>query len=282
MQSRSLCARSFDPRGGFSLVELSIVVAILSVVATLGLEVAASFVNRTAYSATQEAVSAADTALKQFATVYGRLPCPAKQVIGPLDATLQYGREDCAIGIFPGTGIGGGVIGGALPFRTLNLPMSASLDGFGNKLQYYVTFNLTQAGAGPNQFGDSPAGIEVRTGNLGQPCITNCSVLADPVAVPSTGAAYVIFSHGADKRGAHARNGTLQLPCVPTPPDQYESRVDSQNCAAAQLPFVPTLKAGGSVISIPLNVVYDSRFNTGSIYDNYFDDVIVWHTKGQL
>ena len=137
---------------GFSLVELSIVVAILSVVATMGLEAAANFVNRSAGSLTRERLTVVDDALLRFFRIYGRLPCPAVLTTPPTNTA--YGQEDCTNPtLVNNTGPGGGVLIGALPFRTLNLPMSYSLEGFNDKLNYAVTVNFTSAGKGAGQFG---------------------------------------------------------------------------------------------------------------------------------
>jgi len=80
-------------RRGFSLLELSIVIAIISVVAVMGLEMAAAFLSRTAYQNTQDAANTVDAALVKYRTVYGRLPCPARLNLPITD--VNYGKEDC-------------------------------------------------------------------------------------------------------------------------------------------------------------------------------------------
>ena len=136
---------------GFSLVELSVVVAIISVVATLGLEAAANFVNRTSGAVTRERLAVADEAVARFYKIYGRLPCPASRAVALAAGNTTFGVEDCTIAVWTvdaqyATLIGGGLMAGMLPYRTLNIPMSFALDGFNNKLNYVVTKNLTVAG----------------------------------------------------------------------------------------------------------------------------------------
>ena len=276
---------------GFSLVELSVVVAIISVVATLGLEAAANFVNRTATNLSRERLKVVDDATARFFKVYGRLPCPAVRTTAP--TTNTYGLEDCTIAVLTSTTLGGGLMAGAVPFRTLNLPMSYSLDGFNDKFNYIVTKNLTAAGgtsaAAPvtNRFAtnttpaasstnDGIGGIEVRTGVLEQPCsTTNCEVLADPAAAPPKGAAYFIFSSGADQRGAVSDRGVAMNAC-----NVYasEKRIDTQNCVFGS----NAVRTGMSITNIPYNVFYDNRYNPGLNLVSYFDDVAVWRTKAQL
>jgi prepilin-type N-terminal cleavage/methylation domain-containing protein len=276
-------------RRGFSLLEMSIVIAILAVLVTFGLEVAANFVNRNAGNITRDRLAAVDAAIVQFFRVYGRLPCPA--VITQAPSAAAYGLEDCSIAPW-GTDteypvqIGGGIDYGAVPFRTLNLPMSFSLDGFNNKISYAVTANLTAAGGSATVFNrfasnggtaaqNGVAGIEVRSGILEQPCsTTRCQVLANPST--NTGAAYVLFSNGLDARGAYSLRGSAILACVPAPTTSFNMRVDSQNCQQGVDTNTTTVTA------IPKNVFYDSRFNPGLNRVSYFDDYIVWRSKAQL
>lgn len=264
---------------GFSLVELSIVVAIISVVATLGLEAAANFVNRSANSASRERLKVVDEATAAFFKIYGRLPCPANKTLPPENA--NYGIEDCTIAVISGTSVGGGVMAGAVPFRTINLPVIYSLDGFSSKFNYAVTRNQTSAGLGATQFGNSAnvAGIEVRTGVLEQPCATSkCQVLANPAS--NSGAAYFIFSSGADQRGAVSARGVALKECA-NPAANSDPRVDSQNCTYGNATIKAyLLVAGGG--SIPNNVFYDNRVNAGLNRASYYDDVAIWRPRVQL
>ncbi|MES2984158.1 MAG: prepilin-type N-terminal cleavage/methylation domain-containing protein [Pseudomonadota bacterium] len=286
--------RSRAMKRGFSLVELSVVVSIMSVVSVMGLEGAANFINRTSGAVTKDRLAVVDTAIARFFRIYGRLPCPAARTAAPLGST-SYGLEDCSIGTFAtGTNyaslIGGGLMSGAVPFRTLNLPMSTSLDGFSSKINYVVTKNMTLAGTTTGRFGfydgtnattiaaSGVGGIQIRTGVLAQPCNTgSCNTVADPTTTPPDGAAYIVFSSGSDKRGAYSANGVATTACIPTPTAAHNSRVDSQNCVQG-LPGTNTV----SVSNIPNNVFYDNRYNAGLNLTNYFDDYVIWRKRSQL
>ena len=269
---------SLSCRRGFSLLELSVVIAIMSVVAVMGLEGAATFAGRTTLATTQEKIVTLDDAVRQFFRVYGRLPCPAN-VLRPL-SNIRVGLEDCNLTAVATAKGGGGVLVGSIPYRTLNIPPNAALDGYGSRFIYAVSKNLTVAGITSGTFARvtgaaSAKGlgmIEIRSGRLQQPCSTLCQVLADPAA--GTGAASIIFSSGADKRGSFSRNGDLQRACVPTPTASFDGKIDSQNC----------ISTGGATPSVTIdpNVFYDSRYNTGIQEANYFDDIVVWRSKGQL
>lgn len=291
---------------GFSLVELSIVVAIISIVAVLGLETAANFVNRTNGAVTKERMRVIDDAIVRFSKIYGRLPCPANRTLNPT-VSDQAGLEDCTIAAITaaspqgGSNTGGGLLFGAVPYRALNLPIGLSLDGFDSKINYAVTRNLTRAGTASGQFGfyngasgvtnatiasNSGIGnIEIRSGILDGPCNTTskCQIVTQPTttfsAPPnptlSNGAAYIIFSNGADRRGAVSMRGTPLANCVTTTGSDGR-RVDAQNCKNVNIG--PAL----SINTIPGNVFYDARFNSGLNLNNYFDDFVIWRTKAQL
>lgn len=276
----------------FSLVELSVVLAILAVVATFGLEGAANFINRANAQVSRDNVTLVDEALKNYFRVWGRLPCPASLNLAP--SSTSYGLENCSIAVASGTGAfgGGGIIVGAVPFRQLNLPMSISLDGWTNKINYAVTKNLTVAGTGAGQFGktytaaaiastDGIGGIEVRTGILEEPCVTaKCQVVTNPIYDASdnlipAGAAYVVFSTGPDQRGAYSDRGVQRRKCAATGTSE-EQRVDAKNCIN-----IDTTSTTNPVI--PDNFVfYDGRFNNGLSTTYYFDDIVAWRTRAQL
>jgi prepilin-type N-terminal cleavage/methylation domain-containing protein len=292
----------YPPKRAFSLVELSVVVAIISVVAALGLEAAANFVNRTATSVSRDRLKMVDEAVANFFKVYGRLPCPA--ILNENPTATTYGQENCAASatafpagtgagggsnVLTGTTIGGGLMAGGVPFRNLNLPMMYAVDGFNSKFSYVVTRNLTVAGGNATttgRFGSTGGtsatngigGIEIRSGILHATCTgagINCQKVADPAATPPNGAAYIIISHGADQRGARSDRGAQLRTCTIY---ANERRVDTQNCVFGD----NAVRTGMFVTTIPYNVFYDNRYNAGLNLTSYFDDVVVWRPKAKL
>lgn len=255
-------------RTAFSLLELSIVLVIVSVVAVLGLEVANQFVARRAYVETQAKLARIDQAIVDFRRIHGRLPCIAD--------TASNGMEYSSC---TNTGLTSTVITGTVPYVALNLSFDDVVDSYGNLINYAVSRRLTlDATTSPaNNFNDSTAMIEIRTGRLQNPCSTTCSVLADPTASPATGAAYAVFSNGYDRRGGRNRVGTVAVACFSAVGD---TRIDSQNCWRTTGTSLTIFAALTAVQKEAL--FYDSRYNAGSQTTNYFDDIIVWRTKGRL
>lgn len=329
---------------------MSVVIAIVSIVAVMGLEATSLYLGRTAYTSTRDKLAVIDQALRNYYRVTGRLPCPANRTLAEsYSASSTYGFEDCAptssiftggvvtVGIkaggtgysgttttFNNTSTGGsgavasytqsgGIVNtvtvttagsgyyrqptitansggsgaalvagtnaiyfGSVPTVELGLPVSAGLDGYGNRISYVVTQGLTNA----YSFNGTNANIEVRSGLLQQPCSGSCNILGSPAT--NNGAAFFLFSSGADKRGATTRAGAVGISCLTSATTSYDQAIDSQNCAGIE-GVGATIQAGiGAASIIPYNVFYDSRFNTGNVETNKFDDIVLWRTKGQL
>ena len=255
---------------GFSLVELSVVVAIIAVIAVMGLDTIATFVGRTAYQSTQDKMAVIKVALAKHRYVYGYLPCPADPNASPISA--GYGKESrsASLGcnnagalnstLSSGNITNNSILFGDLPVRDLELPLSYMKDGYGSRLRYVVVSGLTTA----NNFASTADGIVIRTGQLESTCATVCQDVS--------AASYVVLSFGADKRGSSGG-----LPCVPS--SSYANMIDSANCqfnSGASPSYsitTPTITPG---------IFYDSRYSTGSVAANHDDDIILWQSKGQL
>ncbi len=267
----SIRAKADCRHQGFSLVELSVVCAIMAVVIVMGLDGIAMFVNRTAYQTTQDKLVVIKKALAKHRYVYGYLPCPANMGVNYTNST--YGKETrdgtgaCnSSNALTNTLVGGAVtkdsiLFGDVPVRDLELPLSYMKDGYNDKLRYVVVSGFTSSDA--STYTSTSNGIIIRTGQLESTCSTVCQDIAT--------AAYVVLSFGADKRGAV--NGP---PCAM---GNYYAMIDSANCQfnAGSAPSYsitsPTILPG---------IFYDSRYNAGTNTVSHDDDVIIWQTKGQL
>lgn len=247
--------------GGFSLVELSIVMAIVATIATFGLEGAATFLDHSAQEVTKERLALIDEALLKYRKVNGRLPCPAGRMVGINDASSQngYGKEYCnSLLDISSTSL----MQGAVPIRDLNLPLDYAIDGYGSKFNYIVTSGLTNA----STFSRTGDGISVRTGKLDSACTTNCQTMGT--------AAYLIFSPGYDRRGGVSVRGAVTKNCISSTKD--DTKIDAQNCV------YQGSTTAMAVPNITGDVFYDSRMSRGFVENNYFDDIVVWHSRNQL
>lgn len=235
----------------FTLVELSIVIIILSLLTAGGLAVGASMVERQSYIDTRKTIEQLDQSVRDYYQVWGRLPCVARMDLAP--GTTDFGLElEPLNGCVAGTPTGGAnaslriVIGGQavrigmVPVRSLGLTDAAASDKYGNRILYAVTEGLTNS-----NFASTTGAIPIRDG-------ANNDII--------TNAAYVLISHGRDRRGGRQYSGTGAVPiaCGST------TKLDTQNCDWADAIF------------------RDAPFNNGSQDAFFFDDLIRWTPKSHI
>lgn len=136
---------------GFSLLELAVVIAIISLIAGAGMGMARGALQAADRISTQEKLAAIQLALDSHAKTYGYLPCPAARTLRP-NADPTFGVENRNASV-PGnntcTAVGsGGIVSissiyiGGVPVRTLGLPDNYASDAWGNKLTYAVSANM--------------------------------------------------------------------------------------------------------------------------------------------
>ncbi|MGE3714562.1 MAG: type II secretion system protein [Alphaproteobacteria bacterium] len=138
-----------SPRNkGFSLLELSIVIIVVALVAGMGFSATLGLLETAKYKATEEKMNAIEEALMAFRTRYNRLPCPAFRADAVSNATYGYSMTDPGICGSAGEARAGDYsMPGAVPARTLGLPDSYMYDGWGRRFDYMVDVNATQVDA---------------------------------------------------------------------------------------------------------------------------------------
>lgn len=249
---------------GFSLLELSVVLAIVAVVLVFGLNIATIALRGSERMTTQSRLQIVQEALDNYARMTGHLPCPSSRALTPASASFGFEARntttnvDCLVGSpgvvrAPAAGTPFVYIG-TVPTRTLGLPDSYAGDAWGGKLTYAVS--AAHVGSNDSYFlVDGP--IIMRAGNAGA---TNyiISTTRETTGTNAAGAAgvYVVVSHGKDGRGAFPVNGTaVGLACSST-------ATDGHNCDASDLVF------------------YDTPINDGNqTSTGFFDDFVVWRSN---
>lgn len=177
---------------GFTLVEMAVVVAIISILATVGLAAASSYMHNAQRSATREREAFIRDALISYFTTNHRLPCPdAGSNVGN---TGRDGLEDRVVG-GGAPNVTSGCTGalGTVPYLTLGISRDQVRDAYGNFISYRLDtargWHLTST------FPPTPAACAAPVGGL--------SVFSGPPAVLQTSAAAVILvSHGSNGLGA--------------------------------------------------------------------------------
>jgi len=184
---------------GFTLIELSVVLAIVGLLVGGGLMAAGPLFERAHIQQTQSTMDQIESALTLFAIRNDRLPCPADGALQPNQPL--YGREQ------PGSRPGSCAIADGhamVPWVTLGLHDGLSADGWGRRISYVAAVALT----GP----EHPLrrqGLSYPSGGLKVSTPATPSVEITP---PGEGAAYVLISHGHDGTYGWMRGGAQMPP----------------------------------------------------------------------
>jgi prepilin-type N-terminal cleavage/methylation domain-containing protein len=135
---------------GFSLLELSVVLIVIGLVAGFGISLGANILSGSDRITTQQRLTNIRTALDSFVQKNGYLPCPASRADIPTDANFGVERRDpagsaCTPLLGEADPISAGAANsdqayiGALPVITLGLPAYYAADAWGNKFLYAVS-----------------------------------------------------------------------------------------------------------------------------------------------
>lgn len=207
--------------GGFSLIELSIVLVIIMSVLTLGMGALNSLMTSSAYSETKARQARIKEALIAYYGAHKRLPCPAWGNVDPTVTPDMRGeeRKDLSTGvcivdatITPPIPPGFGVV----PYATLGLGRDVAEDGWGNIMSYQVYFENSGSCPGTkfdwttsNCFGaGKPGGLWVYDGGLRSTDPLEERATYNATAPTDSRAVVVILSHGKNGFGAWTRQGT--------------------------------------------------------------------------
>ena len=176
---------------GFTLVELSIVLVVVAMIAAGVLTVLTSSSEKQKNAAMQTSFATIEQALMSFRKTHDRLPCPANPALPASDA--NYGVETGPAGTCAGI-TAGNTIYGIIPTKTLGLSDSSMLDGWGRRITYMVDKRITQVSA----FTQFP---------MSDPNIGSITV-KDSTGTNRTDKALVaLISHGTNGHGAFSRTG---------------------------------------------------------------------------
>ncbi|MFN7611177.1 MAG: type II secretion system protein, partial [bacterium] len=254
-------------RAGFSLLELSVVLAILGLLTAGGLSIGGIMVAQQANTSTNENPDEIQQALIDFVKTQCRLPCVAPLTVDPANTTAPiFGTELEAGGCLATTTASGGSLRavdgtrivriGGVPTRTLGLKDRMAADEFGNRFLYVVTENLTTTGGFSAVANLGAIGVRDGSGGAG--------FILDPIVSPTNpngGAAFMLISHGPDGKGAvrHKTNNVTNACGTGT-------NLDVENC---------------NLSSTDINF-RDARFNDGSQIASFFDDFTRFMPKYHL
>ncbi|MBN8531929.1 MAG: type II secretion system protein, partial [Alphaproteobacteria bacterium] len=268
---------------GFSLIELSILLAVIAIIAVgmLAWLTPPAIDEAERIRVTQQRLKTIQLALTSFRSNFGRLPCPAKRSLR--DEDPKNGEEDCT-GVNNAVDVGEGAAVtcagrfnatrkniGVVPARTLGLGLSVMVDGWGRRFTYHVAEDVcpmeTATGTSVNctssTYANNNGNIEIRTTNLAGG-MTEIADTTPPAGNPASGAVYVLFSHGQNGSCGWLPSG-VQKPAFWNP------------APSSNTPNNATVASDGEAENI------DQTEGLPSIYwkDTYsqtFDDLLIYQT----
>lgn len=258
-------------KSAFSLIELSIVILIISVLAAGIISVSTVALSNAKVKVTKERIRAINDAIGAFVARNYRLPCPASLTIAK--STISYGSEagsgDClnqGNGIYASNSVPS-VVYGMVPVFALGLSDETAEDGFGTKISYVVNANYTIADY-PNNIGggfsfhanNSPDAIfiyQLPSGNL----------IGNNV--------YALISHGSNKYGGFNAFSSSRNSLVSA--DQFEIHNSVDNIVNNADPIIDSATFGNA----PANPGFVS-ITISNPDSEIFDDIVSFRSRDQI
>ncbi len=254
---------------GFSLIELSIVILIVSILITGSLGISKTAINNSKTKVTKDRMDSVYQAFTNFLANNRRLPCPA--LITAAKGSAGYGNEAATPGTCTSTynsSNAGNLVYGMVPIAALGLDPDMAEDGFGTKFTYVVDKRFTK------QSLNSAAtdGFEITQGvpNEAQTSSTDLSgidVQGPPISpgpgnllLSNRNGVLFLMSHGANKFNGFNATGTAQ---------NGTSTVTDENSNSCNPCFTDGTAS------------FDRIFLTSSTDPN-FDDIALFKNKTQL
>ncbi len=239
---------------GFSIIELSIVLSIIALIAVSALAIGAAKLDETRTRITKERMEYIMDTLDLFVDEFNYIPCPSDISLAPDDNNFGDGRTS------PPTGTGyciaengndgavTNVIYGGLPVKQLAISYDMSRDGWGRRFTYVVDEDVTwQGGTSPGDTGFQDPTVD---GNI---TITNGA----GGITQASDAVVVLISHGADGHGAWpGKGGTIINKGCTTDADE-DDNTSLAGCTAFDSNFV-------------------QKFRTGT-FDDFVEYRVKWH-----
>jgi prepilin-type N-terminal cleavage/methylation domain-containing protein len=209
-------------QNGFTLVELSIVLIVITLILGTVLGLGNAQIQASKINSTKQKQQIIKLALANFISRNNRLPCPAIATLAKGD--VGYGVETIDRGTCAATNVNGLVATGIVPFTSLGITDETASDGFYNRFTYQVTLTATNTNeqtivglrgastthtATPTQLRSTPNGNQSNDCN---PQNTPYNPSNDVV---------VIISHGTNGNGAYTEDGVQKA--LPVGADELEN-----------------------------------------------------------
>lgn len=283
IRSRELADR------GFTLTELAVVLAILSLLFVFLMPTSVALLNNQKRELTRQKLKVIESALVNFVAVNKRLPCPALGDVatGTAGAGSEGGRTSGDCTNSQATGV--------VPWLAIGVGESDITDGWNRRITYRAAYSLTRDNV-LDMTNCDPAGTKVAdttsqaqyaapAGRCDATCVgTDMSTCTSPTnylagkgfdvrdgagttllmsVTAYTGAAFVLISHGENGYGAYAPDGNrVASPAVGVAGTIEEFNVNGPTATVT------------STLPLSANTFRESNFSEGDAA-SYFDDTIL-------
>lgn len=255
---------------GFTLLEMSIVLIIISVVMAGGAVIFAASLQKRQYDETTGKLQFLQQRLLEFRRSYNRIPCPARLQTYAIDNASGYFGVEAAT---PGTCTGGTPAAdykvgsnayGMIPTKTLKLPDDYALDGWGHRIAYIVDVNFTAT----NAFTTIPVNDVDGSGNP----VSRITVNGSASSTLTSRAAYVLLSYGPNAHGAYSRGTGTTAPVVINAASTNPYELVNCSCTS------------GAVYSAPVSFSFYQMLFSQDPTDIHksFDDIVLYATRYDL
>jgi prepilin-type N-terminal cleavage/methylation domain-containing protein len=267
-------------RSGFTLIELSVVLMIMSIILAGVLSFMAEKTDADKYKETERRMEVVEKALAGFLAENGRLPCPGLLADTPGAATFGKAARNATTDYLCDSSIaamdepaGSGNTTGVVPTKTLQISDEYAFDAWGRRINY----NMQEKCNGALNDATSLSIHDFNNDTAGY-CNEMYNILNTSGGSVKDTAIYVLVSYGKNGHGAHNHNGDVQINAYaamatgasPDPVDASE-KLNSRfktNILASPLTAAGFVANGGSYVQ-------KSRTPT-------FDDIVHYKTKAQL
>jgi prepilin-type N-terminal cleavage/methylation domain-containing protein len=211
-------------RAGFTILELSVVLAVISLIVGSALAIGATRIQAAKIQDTETKMKAIVDMLDSFVQTYGYVPCPADPQALTTDSTFGDGSLDPATNNTCRTDrhlLPSGLTRiGVVPTATLGLAPSVMMDGWNRRITYAVDTRFIFAGTPGTPGGYVEPTPNATTDDFLVILSASPRVVPQQTTTVTNKAVFVLISYGADGHGAwRAKGGATTIAADPVPTD---------------------------------------------------------------
>lgn len=255
---------NYYKKKGYTLVELSIVILVISLLMAGVFSIATGSINNSKVALTNQKMKEVYKSMGTFLMINKRLPCPASLARSKID-DVDYGKEErddannnCGTnGVYASSGSGlSNFIIGAVPIKSLNLGSEFAEDGYENKLSYVIDKRFTKnfisptSGTLEDSFGTVGSSTALMSAKENQ--VSGSVLLSDKVM-------FILISHGPNGYGSFSSVSGQQN----SDEGNDVNELDNQ-------------------IRLTISPNFDNNFIVNSYKSDVFDDVLIYKTRSNF